>query len=60
MSVDSGKVLKEGKRDIRPGLQKLYYSRGKVLFKTVRSFAEGFNEGIAEMRTQKENVTKQK
>lgn len=60
MAVDLGKVLKEGKRDIRPGLQKLYYSRGKVLSKTVRSFAEGFNEGLAEMRTQNEDVTKHK
>ena len=39
-------------RDLRRVLQRLYYSRARVLSKTVESFAEGFREGMRDVKRQ--------
>lgn len=41
-----------GSGDVRRVLQRLYYSRARVLTQTVQSFAEGFRDGMTEVHRQ--------
>ena len=42
---------KIGRRDLRPFLQKIYYSKGRVLTKTIAEFVEGFHEARQEVES---------
>lgn len=50
VKVEWREAINKGSRDLRPVLQKLYYTRARVLSKTIQAFAEGFREGIDEVK----------
>ena len=50
MGSDWKEAFKGDHRDVRRFLQRIYYTRAWVLTKTVQSFAEGFREGIDEVK----------
>lgn len=45
-------ILKQSANDIRPGLQKLYYTRAKVLHNTIASFTKGYKHGLIQVKKQ--------